>query len=671
MPSYGHSDSLVVFVSNRSGIDNIYLNVTLPDSSAEYPLTNVLAGCFTPSWSTDGKLLAFTIFEQGGWDIFLMKDPLSKKINQPLPKTHFMKTLEDTSLSFFRPVNWENLSSYMKDTAASDEKATASKADKMNVKKDSLASAVDTIPAADTLSIKSDTIPMDTQTSVSSIDTVPLLGDSASLADSLPAKTDTMTLKSKKALFEDDEDEYIHLDTVAMDKTPRNTKHLLDSTEYLDENGLFRKKRYKPVFSLDVAAAALGVSNFDGSFGQGYVVLTDLMGDQEILILMTLAGNITENSMFDIQYHYKPYRTDFIIGGFYRAFDSEWSIGGKEMSYGGRGAVLYPLSIFTRWQFNVITQYISREKDIYYYSVDTVLNQVFIDSIIPVSNEKGIFYPSLSWSHDNAQWGISGPINGKRINARFSMVPPLLEKDIFFMIGDLDFRKYWRFAKKYTVAFRANGGFSEPIGGKRNPHRYLLGGDDFINIYPFNLRTSNLPDEIDIEGLFFTEFALPLRGYPYFEFSGNRKALFNLEFRYPFIKELSIVWPLPLRIRHVTGVIFTDYGMAWTYSQPHYFHDERGEKYRSEVEDEYNHKMVLYNQARLAGDTTVQEPTYPEHWPLEPREIFEDNQGWTWGFGLRLNLGIFVLRWTRAFAIDGIGNHKKSKTHYWSLGAEF
>jgi hypothetical protein len=50
---------------------------------------------------------------------------------------------------------------------------------------------------------------------------------------------------------------------------------------------------------------------------------------------------------------------------------------------------------------------------------------------------------------------------------------------------------------------------------------------------------------------------------------------------------------------------------------------------------------------------------------------FINSQGWGMGYGMRLNLGIFVLRWTRSWAIDGIGNHKKNQRDYWSLGAEF
>ncbi|MFC1584873.1 BamA/TamA family outer membrane protein [Fibrobacterota bacterium] len=595
MPCYGHSDSLVIFISNRSGIDNLYLSKDTLNSFFEIPLTNIIAGCYTPSWSVDGNALAFTIFEQGGWDIFLMRNPLIKQFDKDLPRTHFIKSLEDTSMSFFRPINWENLSSFEKDTASG---------------KDSLSAKTDTLPPVrDSLAINGDEAVRggDTLLSLQTDSISPGKDALTHIPQTLPPDSDSLV--PEKEILVVKKDSLSDTDTLAMDQTRKRPKYLLDSSEYLDTDGLFIKRNYTPVFSLDVAAAALGVSNFEGSFGQGFIVLTDLMGDQEIEIALTLNGDIRDNSQVALAYHYLPYKVDYILGGFYRSFDNSLYFGSKELSWGAYSMILYPLSLFTRWQFELLTQHISRE----------AIVEVVQDSVWEVQeNTKDIFYPSLVWSHDNAQWGMVGPVNGQRINARFSVVPPVFEDNIFFYVGDLDLRRYWMFWKKYSLVMRINAGFSEAIGNNRNPHSFLLGGDDFINIYPIRTVGSNLPESIDIEGLFFSEFSLPLRGFDYFEFTGNRKVLSNLEFRFPFIRELTFSWPIPLSIRQVAGVIFADYGAAWTLGREFY-----------------------------------------------------DSQGLGMGWGMRINLGVFVLRWTRAYPVEGIGNRKKSKTDYWSLGAEF
>jgi len=72
-PSLSPDGKRLAFTANPSGVDNIY--VMNMDSLKSYPVTNVLTGCFNPSWSKDGDRLAFACFYKGGFDIFVLKDP--------------------------------------------------------------------------------------------------------------------------------------------------------------------------------------------------------------------------------------------------------------------------------------------------------------------------------------------------------------------------------------------------------------------------------------------------------------------------------------------------------------------------------------------------------------------------------------------------------------------
>jgi len=565
--------------------------------------------------------------------VYVMKDPANKMMSEPLPKTHFIKMVEDSSKSFFRPIKWENLASYEEDTTKNEEDTS----DVMESKKDTL---------SDTLITKSgdnsDELDYDAPDSLGK--ELIVLADTSSDTDG-EAKGESE--KSKKQL----------------------KKVALDSIVYLDEAGLFKKRDYRPKFSLDVAAAALGVSNF-GSYGQGFISLTDLMGDHEIQIGLTLNGDIRDNSQYALQYHFLPYKIDYIVGGFYQSFSNQYYsengfLESKVTSYGGNALIIYPLSIFTRWQLGINTQYIIRKDE---------------ENIV---TEKGVFAYSALWSHDNVQWGIVGPANGRRINAELLVAPPVFDKDLFFTVGNLDFRNYWNFYKKFTLAWRVDAGFSEAMSNSRNPHHFLLGGDDFYTIYPIRSELDNLPDNSDIEGYYFLDISKPLRGYPFFEFKGNRKILTNLEFRFPFIREFSLAWPIPLAIRYVTGVIFFDYGAAWTYTQSHIFNTKEGKLLRSQRKSEKN--LEVTNRIKSENGIGSDENLTPElteakndevenwikSWEKEHQEVLSDNQGMGIGYGLRVNLGIFVLRWTKAWPIDGIGSHKKSQTTYWSLGAEF
>ncbi len=583
MPTYGPSDSNLIFVSNRSGIDNIYVSEVTDSGYAETPLTNLLAGCFTPSWSVDGEYLTFSLFEGGGWDVFLMKDPLTKKRKEKLPKTHFIKVKEDSTLSFFRKLNKENLTSYEDSTVTDDDSTKSDLSEVDSIVKDSLNGAVAGADSSDSLSqpLSSDTVASLTR-DTNTIDTVSTDSAGGLVADSQK------------------EDE---------GKWP-------DSSEYLDENGMFVKKDYSPTFSLDFAQAGMAVNNFAGSFGQGAFVLSDLMGDQEIEVQLSVGGNL-DNMFIALGYNYLPYRFDYSVGGSYSALKNDFYLFNPNYSkviksIGLFGSVSYPLSVYTRFQFDVRSSYYE-EKVEAIEQIDSATR-----AVRRFSEEIGGVTPTLYWSHDNIQWGIVGPTNGTRINASLSTSLPVVRKDIFFWNADLDVRKYWRYFKRYTLAFRVNLGLSEAISGYENPYKFWLGGDDFYLVSSSQewVDRNNAPD--NLEERFYSSFATPLRGYRFFEFKGNRKVLSNLEFRFPFIKEFSIVWPLPIALRYVTGVLFTDYGAAWTNGSE-----------------------------------------------------FKDEQGLSFGYGLRANLGIFILRWSRGIPYSGVGNHKKVTSDYWSLGAEF
>lgn len=569
MPSFGPSDSSFLFVSNRSGLDNMYMAKKTDSGWTESPITNILSGVFTPSWSRDGKRLVFSLFEFGGWDLYTIQNPTSKMIDSILPTTHFMKVQENPNTSFFQKVNHENLSSFKVDST----------------KKDSLNST----PASKQDSLNQRKKPRSTF-------------------------SNPFSPWNRSSLFEQAENE----SPVYAGPDSNEIKKLwLDSSQYIDQKGNYKVEKYKPQWSLDMANAGLGVSNFEGSIGQGYLVFSDLMGDQEISVGLNMAGTLN-NYFLAFGYSYLPLQPDFGFNSYFRSYEETFVYRGSEKSKGVSALVSYPLSLFTRFQFDLSANSQERTGN---FDTTIVLEGEPIRYIETYKVKSQVAFPMISFSHDNSQWGITGPVNGTRVLAQALMVPPLFDDDIFFYSADLDFRRYFLFRKKYSFVFRLNLGMSEALDGKENPRNYWLGGDDFINLYSSTFTTTNsnkVPKNKQLSTIYFSEFGVPLRGYPYFEFSGNRKILSNLEFRFPFIQELTLAWPLPISIQQVMGVLFSDYGAAWT----------RGSE-------------------------------------------FTDEQGLTWGMGLRLNMGMLVLRWSRAQPFSSVGSHKKSTQHYWSLGAEF
>lgn len=95
-PVFSPDDSTLLYVSDANGISNIYLHNL--ESNEYYPISNLLFGAFQLSLDKKGHTLAFTSFNEIGFDIYTIKNPFDlPKVD--LENTVFYNKLEDkTSL---------------------------------------------------------------------------------------------------------------------------------------------------------------------------------------------------------------------------------------------------------------------------------------------------------------------------------------------------------------------------------------------------------------------------------------------------------------------------------------------------------------------------------------------------------------------------------------------
>jgi len=630
-PTFGEDDSLIVYVSNRSGLDNLYMQNSFGDSL--WPLSNVLTSVSSASWSRDGNAIAFSLFEGGGWDVFLMKDPWKHRILKPIARTRFIEVAEDTTgtQKIFEPFDLENLKTFQSkeamdslereirghedsvptpsDVKSSFEPSEGLFLDPIKNKKDSIHQQLD--------SLRKDSTKVDTTHQDSSHVVVDLRGASRHE-------------ESDSALHERLGWDYVDTATMFL------ARH--DSTAFLS-GGLLRSKPYETQWGLDQAVALAGFSSMDGLGGQGAVTLSDLMGDQEINFWFFGGGSFDNLNLY-ASYAYLPLRFDMSSSIFHT-----YSEGYEDMSYarfcelrdtvapagsdtvigsvpygdrslGAAFNISWPFSIFSRLdltsQLNMRTRKYLKITDqtydgsqwVYETKEDTAARRLNLHSVDL----------ALGWSFDNAQWGITGPMEGQRLWLGVQGIPPgVLQDKLGYWRVDTDLRKYFAFYHRYAFAFRVAGGMSEPIKGYEDPHRYLLGGDEWTINWHFN----DQHWQGSQEDVYFGSWETPLRGFRYHDFAGTRMAVANAEFRFPFINMLSFGWPIPLTITNVMGSIFTDYGGTW-----------------------------------------------------ENREVLK-NRGWGYGWGWRLNLGVFVLRYTRAWSSHEFSTVDRGGYTYWSLGAEF
>ncbi len=221
--------------------------------------------------------------------------------------------------------------------------------------------------------------------------------------------------------------------------------------------------------------------------------------------------------------------------------------------------------------------------------------------------------------NDTVLWGNTGPVNGARMKLTAEYAPPISGNTKSYLTVYFDRRRYIDYRKRYNFVYRLAGGAS--MG--QDPQKFYLGGT--ANWLGGNYYRGD--QYYRVEDIYFATRMTPLRGYDYNEIQGTRFGLLNLEFRYPFIDYLLVHWPLRFGISRVNGVLFYDIGSAWEETKA------------------------------FKGGSTEGGP-----------HLKDLKTGF--GFGMRANLGIFVLRFDTAWKTDFDMVSSKPKT-YFSLGAEF
>jgi len=370
-------------------------------------------------------------------------------------------------------------------------------------------------------------------------------------------------------------------------------------------NGEYEVRKYKTKFTPDFVGGGLGYDTFYGLQGQTVLVFSDYLGNHEFIVATDVVNTIDQANV-QAYYFYNRKRTSIGFGLFHTKnyyIDSDDYLF-SDRFYGLQLFAARPFSTFSRLELSAGQYFIDRQ---FYDIGDTRTKR----------NSK-VTTGELAYVTDNVLWGVTGPINGRRSHLSLSGGTSLFnDEGIHYYAVELDYRKYMRIAGTFTFAFRASGGAS--FGA--TPKRYFLGGT--TNIIGNQTVDASVYDE---ENLYFADVVTPLRGYRYYELSGDRFALMNLEFRFPMIDYLIMRFPLPLAITQVQGALFYDMGSAW-----------QGSEFKGGTSE---------------GNSRL----------LDIKSGF--------GFGMRANLGFFLLRYDLAWATD-FNKVAAHPTAYFSFGAEF
>jgi Tol biopolymer transport system component len=636
----------IAFISNRNGIDNVY--IAYPDSGEVFAVTNILTAVTYLSWSPEGDALALQAFNKGMFDVFVLDKFVPAGDNGVLPLTAFFRGEYDRE---FTPVIETEVASIdSQDLKTVDSADGVTEDTLVTVSEDFVEAMEETEPDSTALAATDGAMDDDSLAVAPTADST--LVDSALAATEETAAADTteaalgrtdstavvtvdssVVTDSVKTDEDDDvadttgiyDDEFVYVSPPQEDPLapymedisddslefvspiPMTEPESFDSIPLPEEGEDYKIYPYKVKFTPDYVGGGFAYDTFFGMRGQTMFIFSDYLGNHTIAISAYLVNTIDQSNI-QAFYFNSEHRLGYGAGLFH---SKNFRLDNRDFLfsdryYGVRFFASRPFSTFERIELTVSQTFIDRE----YY------DRPFDDR--PNRSSK-VTTGNLAWVADNVLWGMTGPVNGRRAKVSLSGGTSLFDsEDIDFYAAEFDYRKYWHLGGAYSVAFRAAGGGSDG----RTPKLYFLGGTtNWIGN-----RTLDA-EAYDVENLYFADVVTPLRGVDYYSLSGNRYGLINMEFRFPLIDYFLMRFPLRIALTRIGGVIFTDMGAAW-------------------------------NDGNFKGGTSE-----GGHSRLE-------NIKTGFGFGMRANLGFFLLRYDLAWGTDFYRVNDKPN-YYFSMGADF
>jgi len=519
-PKVSPSGDKIAFISNRNGIDNIYVGAL--DSVKYYAVTDILTGVRHASWAPSGDKIVFSAYYQGAFDIFVLENLIPVGDDGVLAETDFVKGGYDL---LTRPGT---------DVLAADSTADST----AESVADSTADSIQSQPLAE--AAMSDTTQVDS------------VGQSTAVQDST-GSTITTGIYGDEFVYVGSADEAA-LDSVLQEVRkghdssgvyPRKPEPAaFDSIPPRLSAGEYQINRYKARLTTDFVGGGFAYDTFFGVRGQTVFVFSDYLGNHQLYVATDLVNSL-DQSFVQAYYFNNTHRTSLGIGGFHTKnyYQDSYNFLFSDRFYGVQGFASRPFSTFSRIEASLAQVFIDRK----YY------DRAYGDTRPNRSSE--VTSLTAAYVSDNVLWGYTAPMNGRRFKFMVDAGKDLFgTEDISFYSAGLDYRRYWHLASTVSMALRAAGGAS--FG--HTPKQYFLGGTtNWIGSRTLDAKV------YDVENLYFADVVTPLRGQEYYGISGDRYALMNWELRFPLIQYFAMKYPLPLVLSNITGVIFTDIGAAW------------------------------------------------------------------------------------------------------------
>jgi hypothetical protein len=326
--------------------------------------------------------------------------------------------------------------------------------------------------------------------------------------------------------------------------------------------------------ALGQPTVAFGASRYGAAIGGGIsAYFSDMLGNQSLITAVQLNSGISsnyslKNTAAQVAYLNQSHRWNWgVIGGqvpylsggiqqFVGQIDGEPAIVDQSVIFrqterSMAGILAYPFNRSQRIEFQAGATQMSFDQIVRTQAYSAITGQVFLDDTVEesVASPLTLATTSAALVYDSSNFGATSPVMGQRY--RFEATPTVGSINYTSVLAD--YRRYFMPASFYTLATRV-----------MHYGRYGAGGEDprffplFIG-YPTLVRGYS-PNSITAEECGFT----PDGSCPAFSrLLGTRMVVANVEFRFPLLRPFTgqartMYGPVPLEVG-----FFLDGGVAW------------------------------------------------------------------------------------------------------------
>jgi hypothetical protein len=278
---------------------------------------------------------------------------------------------------------------------------------------------------------------------------------------------------------------------------------------------------YTKRYSLDIAQSVVSTDPVFGTMGGAAIAMSDVLGNDEYDFLIFNTAQTRDELLDSFNFAISRYAYGQRVNsayGIFRFAGNRYDLTDPDLFYyeqafGGYYVLSYPLSKFERIEAGVTVT--NSDKDNY-------------TSLLP--RKALLMSNSISYVWDNSLWGPSGPLDGNRMKVQLAYTTDILYSNVDYYTVIADYRHYQRLSTRTALASRINLWYNDGLEARR----FFMGG------------------------------SWDLRGWDLWSIRGKKIWIVSEELRFPLIDQLGVRFPFGgVSLGSIRSALFADFGGAW------------------------------------------------------------------------------------------------------------